>query len=97
MLEHRGKSLLIRHTRLLNGDLNMNEHQHSKLRAALGLITLIAIIIIAYFSYKTLAYILNWETPQGDVYRTYMQTLIYVLFALTAAFILCETFEKWEK
>jgi ABC-type transport system involved in multi-copper enzyme maturation permease subunit len=76
------------------------QEKYSVPKALLGLLTIIAIIVVSYFSYKTLAYILNWEQPPGDAlaaYQSYMMWLIYTLFLLTVAFILYETFKKWEK
>uniref|UniRef100_A0A7C1GJW1 Uncharacterized protein n=1 Tax=Thermofilum adornatum TaxID=1365176 RepID=A0A7C1GJW1_9CREN len=76
------------------------QERYSVPKALLGLLTIIAIIVVSYFSYKTLAYILKWERPPGDgltAYQSYMMWLIYTLFLLTVAFILYETFKKWEK
>ena len=76
------------------------QQRYSMSKALLGLITIVAIIMITYFSYKTLAYILNWEKPSGDAlatYQSYISWLISTLFFLTVAFILYDTFRRWEK
>lgn len=75
----------------------MSDKKRFTSRAVLGVLTVVLAVVFAYYSYKTLAYILNWEKPPGDplaAYTTYVQVMIYSIFILTSVFLLHETFSS---
>ncbi|MGB9708733.1 MAG: hypothetical protein ACP5II_03930 [Infirmifilum sp.] len=74
----------------------MEQKQLRYFRQILGLITIVVLVISAYYSYKVFAYIMNWETGSSQTYSEYMRYLIYMLFLLTSAFIFYETFRRRE-
>lgn len=72
----------------------MSEKSIRHLRQTLGVIALIVLIIGVYYSYKVLAYILNWEQGNQQTYTNYMTILVYLLFILTSLFVVAETLLK---
>ncbi|PLJ77101.1 hypothetical protein [Infirmifilum sp. SLHALR2] len=72
----------------------MDEKLLRYFREVLGAVTLAVLIASAYYSYKVLAYVLNWEPGTQQMYTSYMTTLIYLLFTLTSLFLFYETLKR---
>ncbi|MEM0223652.1 MAG: hypothetical protein QXT33_02030 [Thermofilum sp.] len=64
------------------------------LRRFMGVLTLAVVIAGGYFSYKIYAYIVNLEPGSLESYQSWMSTLIYLLFILSAAYVLISTYER---
>ena len=64
------------------------------LRRLLGLLTLVAAVLAAYFSYKVFAYIVNVEPGSLESYMSWMQALVHILFVLVAAYVLVATYRR---
>lgn len=64
------------------------------LRRLMGALVLVLIPLAGYLSYRVYAYIVNWEPGSLESYQQWMTALIYILFFLTAAYILIATYER---
>lgn len=64
------------------------------LKRVMGALTLIIATAAVYLSYRVYAYIVNLEPGSLETYQSWMSALIYLLFILTAAYILASTYER---